>query len=148
MAFRRRPSMRQRTKKVRPTITAIAKPAKRPGTCNGCGARFSKGDDITYVRVRIKRFHTVSCVPANVTNPVQNVSAVKPNTPMESLLDAMLSMENALVVKAKSTGITPEMDKAFQKYQKCKSLGLHPQTEHEGRVALRMAILELAKLVF
>lgn len=137
-----------RVKKVRPTITAIAKPARRPGTCNGCGSKFSKGEDITYVRVRIKRFHTTSCVPANVTSPLQAAAPPRPNTPMESLLDAMLAMENALVVKAKSSGITSEMDKAFKKYQKCKTLGLHPQTENEGRVALRMAVRALVDLVF
>lgn len=139
----------RRTRKVRPSITAQAKPARRPGTCNGCGGKFNKGEDITYVRVRIKRYHTQSCVPPNVTNPLQSTGpAPRPNTPMESTLDALLGMENALVVKARSSGITPEMDKAFQKYQKCKALGLHPQTDNEGRVAIRMAILELVKLVF
>lgn len=101
------------------------------------------------MRVRIKRYHTQSCVPPNVTNPLQSTGpAPRPNTPTESTLDALLGMENALVVKARSSGITPEMDKAFQKYQKCKALGLHPQTNNEGRVAIRMAILELVKLVF
>lgn len=140
---------RARTKKVRPSITATAKPARRPGTCNGCGGKFNKGDDITYVRVRIKRYHTQSCVPANVTNPLQQTGpAPRPSTPMESTLDALLAMENALVVKARTSGITPEMDKAFQKYQKCKALGLHPQTENEGRVAIRMAVKALVDLVF
>lgn len=140
---------KQRTKKVRPSITAVAKPARRPGTCNGCGAKFNKGEDITYVRVRIKRYHTGSCVPANVTNPVQSTGpAPRPSTPTEATLDALLALENALVTRARKSGITPEMEKAFQKYQKCKALGLHPQTDGEGRAAIRMAVKALVELVF
>lgn len=69
-------------------------------------------------------------------------------TPEESKLFAMTALENCLVITATQKGITQEMRAGFAKYQKIKSLALGAQTKGEESAALRMAILELVKLVF
>src|SRR5690606_8223500 len=125
----------------------LAKPAPRPGTCNGCGARFNKGDDITYVRTRPRRYHTATCVPQHVGKP--DAAAVpRPSNPIEAAHAAMLALEDALVMKAKTGGITPEIERAFEKYQKLKAMALRPGTDQEGKTALRLSMVELIKMVF
>lgn len=67
----------------------------------------------------------------------------------EAAFAAMLGLENALVARVREMGSsTPSMDAGFVKYSKIKELALRPGTGPEGKVALRMAILELVKLVF
>lgn len=72
----------------------------------------------------------------------------------DAALVAMESMENALVAKAKeeakkNKGVLPqEMEKAFARYQKVKALALGGQTSGELRAALRLALIELVKMVF
>lgn len=61
----------------------------------------------------------------------------------------MVALENALVVRAKKDGITPEMDKAFQRYQKLKALALNAGAfDNEAKSALRLSFTEIIKLVF
>jgi hypothetical protein len=62
--------------------------------------------------------------------------------------EALAKLEDALVARATESGITPEAAAAFEKYQKLKALALQPGTTHEGRTALRLATIELVKLVF
>lgn len=66
----------------------------------------------------------------------------------EAAFAAMLGLENALVARAREGKITSEMEIGFAKYNKIKELALRPGTGPEGKVALRMALIELVKLVF
>ena len=136
----------RKPRQFKSTITVKAKPARRPGTCNGCGSRFEKGADITYVRHRIRRYHTSTCVPANVGQAPSAVP-VMPKNPLEATHAALLALENALVANAKVTGITPEIEKAFDRYQKLKSMALRPGSAQEGKTALRQSVLDIVKMV-
>ncbi len=62
--------------------------------------------------------------------------------------EALAKLEDALVAKATEQGITPEMGTAFERFQKIKARALAPGTPGEGAVALRMATIELVKLVY
>jgi hypothetical protein len=66
--------------------------------------------------------------------------------PRQAALFALAVLEDALVAKAR-VGTTPDMDRAFVKYQKIKALALRG-VGGEADVALRMALLELVRLVF
>jgi len=68
--------------------------------------------------------------------------------PRALAFEALAKLEEALVAKAKKTGITPEMNSAFERYQKIKARALQPGTISEGDVALRLGTVELIKLVF
>lgn len=67
----------------------------------------------------------------------------------DSILYALGALENALIAKATKAGkVTQEQEKAFVRYQKIKSLFLGARTGGEESSALRMAVIELVKLVF
>lgn len=82
----------------------------------------------------------------------------------EAALAAMLGMENALVAKlrenkTKGVSTTDEMNRAWVKYQKYKEFALHEPNEtssvaqvaaqkQQAQMALRMALIELVKLLF
>lgn len=66
----------------------------------------------------------------------------------EAAFAALLGLENALVARVRESGTTPEMDRSYVKYTKIKELALRPGTTAEGKSALRMAVIELVKLVF
>ena len=75
--------------------------------------------------------------------------------PRDAAFAALAVLETALVCKAKATGITADMSDAFAKYQKLKALALNPATggqtgttQAEADVALRLATINLVKLVF
>jgi len=124
--------------------------------------RFAAGAEITYVIVRKRKYHTLSCVPVNVgqmpaaagggpliASPDAVVKALSTNwTIGESKMTAMLALENALVVVAKNKGITPEMEKAFDRYNKLKGMAMRPGSQNEGEIAARLAIIEVVKAVF
>ena len=68
---------------------------------------------------------------------------------------AMLALENAMVVVASKKPVTPEMEKAFDKYNKLKGLATHEATLNqagatpgEKSLAFRMAINEIVKIIF
>lgn len=67
-------------------------------------------------------------------------------------LVVLAALENAFVVKMRDEGITPDARKAWDQYQKIKALGLGPVTspamQLEAATAMRMAIVNLSKLVF
>lgn len=79
----------------------------------------------------------------------QNPYVVTPQmNAREAAFAAMLALESALVTAAREQGApTPEQEKAFVKYNKIKELALRPGTGPEGRTALRMALLELVRVV-
>ena len=147
---------RRRVRTPKPSIKVKVKPARRPGKCTACNSRFYKGDEITYVTHRVRRFHSY-CVPANIhveattpgAAPPRPAPPPLPSTPAEAAAAAMVALENALVVRAKKDGITPEMDKAFQRYQKLKALALNAGAfDNEAKSALRLSFTEIIKLVF
>lgn len=76
--------------------------------------------------------------------------AIDPSTmgPLEAKVFALNALENALVANAKVVGVTPEVDKAFVRYNKIKSLALGAKTDGEMNAALRHAMIDLVKLVF
>lgn len=138
----------RRPRKMRPSITVKQKAAPRDGKCTGCSGVIHKGEQALYIRTRVKRYH-LSCQPANPYATAATMGApALPSDPMEAMLRALEALENALVVKAKKTGITPELEKHFDKYQKLKAVALRPGTPGEERVAFRMAVLEAVKAVF
>lgn len=76
------------------------------------------------------------------------IFAPKPNA-RALALDALAAFEAALIAKITETGITPELEAGYQKYQKCKALAIAPGTPiHESNTALRMTCIEAIKLIF
>lgn len=61
---------------------------------------------------------------------------------------ALGMLENALVARAKESGITVEMERSFLRYQKIKARALGTTFEGEMKVAVRLATIELVKLIF
>lgn len=77
----------------------------------------------------------------NIVTPQMNAQ--------EAAFAALLALESALVTAAREQGApTAEQDRAFVRYSKIKELALRPGTTAEGKTALRMAILELVKVVY
>lgn len=142
----------RRPRRVKNPISVKVKPAKRNGICTGCGSYFYKGDEVTYVRTKIRRYHG-RCVPPNADQPPTTYGApaatapVLPKTPQEAINAAMLALENAMVVKAKTNGITDEMEKQFTRYQKLKAMAMRPGSTQEGQTALRLAVIDLIKII-
>ena len=60
---------------------------------------------------------------------------------------ALLALEEAVISSACTT-MTPELSAGWDKVQKLKALALAPGTEHEGRTALKLALIAAIKLAF
>jgi hypothetical protein len=152
---------RARTKKIRNPIRVKDRIAQKGGKCAACRGRYEKGDEVTVVNVRRRTYHKAGCVPANVGMPTA-AGPVVSNTPTavvaalsanwsagEAKLVAIQALENAMVVIAKSgVTITPEMEKAFDKYNKCKAVFMRPGSDQEGKQAARLSVLEVVKSFF
>jgi hypothetical protein len=139
-----------KTKKIRPTITMKEKPARRNGTCAGCGGAVPKGEVCNYVRHAIRRYH-IACTPANVLQPVAaKIESSLPTNPVEAKKAAMLAVENAWVVMIQKgiLQITPEMEKVYTRYNSLKAHALNPSNANEQRQAMKVAMLDLVKIVF
>lgn len=83
----------------------------------------------------------------------QPATAMPHMTAQDAAFAAMLSLENALIARVREDYSPPktvpiEMDRAFVKYNKVKELALRPGTGPEGRIAIKMAILELVRVVY
>ncbi len=139
----------RRPRKARPSTTLKQKQAKRDSYCDACRGRICKGDHASYVRTRIRRYHD-GCLPANwaATNSAAPVVPPLPTSPADAKLKAMEALENALVIVAKTSGITPEMETTFSKYQKYKAHALRGSNDTEAAQGFRLAINALVKLVF
>ena len=78
-------------------------------------------------------------------------TAPKPDR-RQLLLVALASLEDAFVVKLAETGISPEVRKSYDRYQKLKALALgattNAATVTEAYAALRMSVIEMLKLSF
>lgn len=149
-------------KKIRPMIRVKDRVAKKGGRCAACKSRYEKGDNVTVVNIRRRTYHQGSCVPANAgvmptagggpiaPTPAAVVSALSHTwSEGESKLVAIQALENAMVVIAKnSNSITPEQEKAFEKFNKVKAMFLRPGSEQEGKQAAKLAVLEIVKTFF
>jgi len=93
----------------------------------------------------------MTCVPANGFD-TPTVSAAPPplsKDPKVAALAAMEALENALVLRAKVNGITPEMEESFRRYNKLKALSMNPAAfDNEAAIAFRCAISRIVQLVF
>ncbi len=154
---------RPRAKKIRSAVRIKERVAKKGGRCSACRGRYETGDEITVVNIRRRTFHRHGCVPANVGQmPTTGAGPVVGNTPTavvaalsttwsvgEAKLVAMQALENALVVVAKKApSITPEMEAAFDRYNKLKGVALRPGSENEGVMAMREAVIKLVRTIF
>lgn len=139
----------RRPRKMRPSVTVKQKAAPRDGKCSACSGVIPKGEQAVYIRTRVRRYH-LTCQPAN---PHAAVGApmgapALPSDPIEASLRALEALENALIVKVKKSGVTAELEKMFDTYQKLKAVALRPGTPAEGVTAMKMAVLQIVKAVF
>jgi len=65
-------------------------------------------------------------------------------------LAALAALQSAAALSAAEDGVTPEKDKAFDKFKKCAALAVAGSgaSAHEARTALRMAAIELIRIAF
>lgn len=153
----------KRTKKIRPLVRIKERVAKKGGRCSACRGRYEAGDRVTVAIIKRRTYHTHTCVPANVAasfsmgggavaianTPTAVVAALSANwTVGEAKLVALQALENAMVAVAKNETVTPEMEKAFERYNKLKAVFLRPGTEHEGKQGAKFSVLEVVKAFF
>src|SRR5678815_225807 len=152
----------RRTKKIRSPISIKNKTAKRGGRCSGCRSRFEVGDEVTYVKVKRRVYHAHTCVPANAgqmptaggptpTTAAEVAKSLSANWQVpEAQMVGLLALENALVVAIKrgQMRMNPEVEKSFDRYEKLKQVAMRPGSAQEGKQAMKMATIDLVKLVF
>jgi hypothetical protein len=63
-------------------------------------------------------------------------------------LETLVLLEETIVLAAKRNGVTDDMQKQFDKYEKLKAMALKPGSTGEERTAFRMAVLEAVKMAF
>lgn len=161
----------RRTKKIRSPIKVKERIAKKGGRCAACKGRYEAGAQVTVVNIRRRTYHTASCVPANVGqmpttavggSPLTSSTAVAQAMSInwsagEAALVALVALENVLTVRIKRglVEVTPEMEKAWERFNKFKGAVMHVptggqigNTEQEKKQAMRLAFLDIVKLVF
>lgn len=166
MRYGSRYSGPRRTKKIRSPIKVKDKVAKRGGRCAGCRGRYEVGDQVVVVRVKQRTYHSATCRPQNpamavgagpMAGPVGQLSAAELVkalsahwTTGEAQMVALLALENALVVAIKRGQMqaTEAVEKAFDRYEKLKGMALRPGSDQEGKQAMKLATVDLVKLVF
>lgn len=155
---------RPRTKKIRNPITVKDRVAKKGGRCAACKLRYEIGDKVTVVRVKRRTYHQGVCVPANAAQmpsvPGSTIAGLTADhiakslsvswTVGEASMVALAALENALIVRIKrgDKKIDPEMEKAFDRYNKLKGMALRPGSDNEGRMAVLQAMKSLVSLVW
>lgn len=70
-----------------------------------------------------------------------------PPKPKASWFTVLATLED-LMGDVAAKGFTPEMEKSYQRYLKLKAMALNPGSENEGRMGLKLAIIELVKTAF
>lgn len=125
--------------------------------CTGCG----------HLPAKLKFFHA-ACVPADINRamgydpnahghapPPQSTApgnAVppppKPKSAQQLALDALVSLEAAVIARAQQKGVTDEMRAAFKQFQNIKARVLRPGTPAEGETATSIALQKIIKLVY
>lgn len=132
-------SKSQKTECYDAIFNAGAQGLTRPEIATKVGLR---ADRISFYLSELKRAGYITVVgdPTTVLTTM---------TAEEASFAAMLGLENALVARVREDGgATPEQERGFVRYSKIKELALRPGTGPEGRTALRMAILELVKIIY
>lgn len=61
------------------------------------------------------------------------------------ILQALVALE-AVILEAAGKQLTPEMESAWTKYEKLKTLALNPSTKGEERAAMKQALIHAVKL--
>jgi hypothetical protein len=110
---------------------------------------------------KLKNYHPACCPPdinkAMGYDPAAHASATagaavppppKPKTIQDTDLEALSSLEAALLARARRNGITPAMDKAFKTFNNIKARVLRPGTLGEGEAATNVALKKIIDLVW
>jgi hypothetical protein len=140
--------MRRHVRVAQPRVTIKEKVVKQRLRCCNCGDRMLLGSTGKWVMTKPKWYHT-DCVPADALEANSGVKKIAlPETPEEAKMQAVLALENSLVVTAKMTGITDEMRKAFDRYNKCKAHYLTNKNDHEARAGFVAAVTAIVKVAF
>ena len=115
--------------------------------CSQCGGR-AKGRVCAHCR-KGKRTTTYTPPSAAVVDPGNAFASIPAAAdPQTMTLHALVALEDALTAQAAVVGVSDELEKRFERYQKLKSLALRAGTESEARTAMRMTLIEVVKLVF
>ena len=122
--------------------------SKYDGRCKTCGGRYLIGDDVAWDPQTRKASHP-GCAPLALSRaPIAAATPqARQETAQEAALAALAALEHAVIVRASETGAA-DLERAWDRLQKCKALALRPGTQMEGRAALRVALVEAVKLVF
>lgn len=137
----------------KPLVSVKERSARKRGRCAGCRTHYEAGDIIVQARIRTRKFHPC-CVPVDITTNFAGTTQVaappppKILTAEEAALAALVSIETALVARAQQLGITDEMEKQFDRYQKLKAHVLKPGSPAEEKAFLRRTLLDAINLVF
>ena len=109
----------------------------RPCTCASCKQPINAGD-----RVRFTQAMHLHCSQGSF-------NAVPPAPTLEfTRLKALDALEEAIQAAAHVHGVSDELEKEWERYEKLKGLGLRAGSSNEERLALRNALLGLVKMSF
>lgn len=150
---------------ARETIVVLRLKKAYRAPCSVCGHKLTGS----------KRFHP-NCVPSDINAamgydaskhvhnaPSSHTATVapppKPPSPRDAALSALVSLENALILKLRNTPnawhvvngkrvLTPEWEKQFTTFQGIKARAVRPGTDAEGDTAVSLALQRLVKMVF
>lgn len=162
----------------RAVVTQSTAILKRKTKCRACGLAMNVGETATRLRLKkaiaavgcvtcsrkltkLKTYH-VACCPADINKAMgydPNAHAShsagasippppKPKTVEDLNLEALATLEAALLARARRSGITPEMEKGFKTFQNIKARVLRPGTPGEGEAATNVALKRIIDLVF
>lgn len=126
--------------------------------CRLCGKAIVVGDLVGWDETRgVKGVACDACTPATIRNsrpaprpehgPTGSTTSLKKPTPLghTTFLKALGVLEDAVIERFTSpkVKVTPEMEKAWDRYSKMKALAMNPGTSAEGHVALKKAMLTI-----
>lgn len=118
--------------------------SKYSSKCRQCTRWTSPGDQV-YWEQGIKGVLCLRCTPADKLPPFTPKTELALSNGQAPWLAVLVACERAIVDNAATT-LTPELEAAFEKYQKLKALALAGGTAGEGRAALKQALLAAIKL--
>lgn len=108
--------------------------AKTDGICAACQKPYLKREYVDYREAVHMECMGLTDVPAAPT-------------PEQTRLAAMDALEEAVLTQARAVGVSDEVEKKWERYQKVKEYALRPGTPAEGQVAWRRALLEMTELI-
>jgi hypothetical protein len=111
--------------------------ATKPGTCVVCKTAFNRGDRIVYREAIHDQCH-------------RGGFAAIPQAPTIEFtrLNALSALEEAIQVAATVNGVTDDMEKLWERYEKLKAVALRPGSPNEERMSFRLALIDAIKLAF